>query len=86
MSGKIGCSSGRSLALGTHLNSAELADAVSPAPIDPYDYLVDVLQRVGPQSASGVAELTPRSWKELYAANPVSLPLHEIEARLKNSV
>jgi transposase len=53
--------------------------------IDPYDYLVDVLQRVGQHPASRVAELTPRRWKQLYAANPLRAALHEIDARRKNS-
>ena len=39
--------------------------------IDPYDYLVDVLQRIGQHPASRVEELTPRRWKQLYAANPL---------------
>ncbi|MGE3676137.1 MAG: IS66 family transposase [Polyangiaceae bacterium] len=39
--------------------------------IDPYDYLVDVLQRVGQHPASRVAELTPRLWKTHFAANPL---------------
>jgi hypothetical protein len=39
--------------------------------IDPYTYLVDVLQRVGEQPASRVAELTPRLWKEHFATNPL---------------
>ena len=38
--------------------------------IDPYTYLVDVLQRVGQHPASRVAELTPRLWKQQFAANP----------------
>jgi len=53
--------------------------------IDPYDYLVDVLQRIGQHPASRVAELTPRRWKELYAADPLRSPLHEIDTRRKNS-
>jgi transposase len=36
--------------------------------IDPYTYLVDVLQRVGQHPA--LAELTPRLWKQQFAANP----------------
>jgi hypothetical protein len=32
--------------------------------INPYHYLVDVLQRVSMHPASKVAELTPRIWKE----------------------
>lgn len=39
--------------------------------IDPYTYLVDVLQRVGQHPASRVAELTPRLWKSQFAANPL---------------
>jgi transposase len=46
--------------------------------IDPYDYLVDVLQRVGQHPASRVHELTPRIWKQLFAANPLRSPLHQI--------
>lgn len=39
--------------------------------IDPYAYLVDVLQRVGQHPASRVAELTPRLWKQHFAADPL---------------
>ena len=39
--------------------------------IDPYTYLVDVLQRVESHPASDVASLTPRLWKERFAANPL---------------
>lgn len=39
--------------------------------IDPYTYLVDVLQRVGQHPASRVAELTPRLWKEHFASAPL---------------
>ncbi len=46
--------------------------------IDPYDYLVDVLQRVGQHPASRVHELTPRMWKSLFADNPLRSPLHQI--------
>lgn len=44
--------------------------------VDPYDYLVDVLQRVGQHPASRVHELTPRLWKQHFAANPLRSPLH----------
>ena len=44
--------------------------------IDPYDYLVDVLQRVGQHPASRVHELTPRLWKQNFAANPLRSALH----------
>jgi transposase len=48
--------------------------------IDPYTYLVDVLQRVGQHPASRVAELTPRLWKSHFAANPLRSDLHGIPA------
>ena len=44
--------------------------------IDPYTYLVDVLQRVGQHPAARVAELTPRRWKALFADNPLRSDLH----------
>jgi transposase len=39
--------------------------------VDPYTYLVDVLQRVGQHPAARVAELTPRLWKQCFAASPL---------------
>jgi transposase len=39
--------------------------------IDPYDYLVDVLQRIDRHPASQVHLLTPRRWKQHFAANPL---------------
>ena len=39
--------------------------------IDPYTYLVDVLQRVSTHPASRVEALTPRCWKEYFADNPL---------------
>jgi transposase len=45
--------------------------------IDPYAYLVDVLQRVGQHPAARVAELTPRLWKQLFAHNPLRSDLHK---------
>jgi hypothetical protein len=44
--------------------------------IDPYTYLVDVLQRVGQHPAARVAQLTPRLWKQHFAANPLRSDLH----------
>jgi transposase len=44
--------------------------------IDPYTYLVDVLQRVGQHPAARVAELTPRQWKLLFADNPLRSDLN----------
>ncbi|MBX5459776.1 MAG: transposase [Steroidobacteraceae bacterium] len=43
--------------------------------VPPYDYLVDVLQRIDRHPASDVAALTPRLWKERFAANPLRSPL-----------
>jgi transposase len=44
--------------------------------IDPYDYFVDVLQRVGQHPASQVHQLTPRLWKQHFAANPLRSDLY----------
>lgn len=46
--------------------------------IDPYTYLVDVLQRVGQHPAARVAELTPRLWKQHFAADPLRSDLHSL--------
>ena len=46
--------------------------------INPYDYLVDVLQRVGQHPSARVAELTPRLWKQHFAANPLRSDLYNI--------
>ena len=48
--------------------------------IDPYTYLVDVLQRVGQHPAARVAELTPRLWKQHFADNPLRSDLHGLPA------
>ena len=53
--------------------------------IDPYDYLVDVLQRISEHPASRVEELTPRRWKELFADNPLRSPLHQFGTARKNA-
>lgn len=39
--------------------------------LNPYTYLVDVLQRISQHPASKVNELTPRLWKERFADNPL---------------
>jgi transposase len=46
--------------------------------ISSYDYLVDVLQRIDRHPASRVAELTPRLWKERFAAHPLRSDLHAV--------
>jgi transposase len=48
--------------------------------IDPYTYLVDVLQRVGQHPAARVAELIPRRWKQHFAASPLRSDLHRFSA------
>lgn len=45
--------------------------------VDPYTYLVDVLQRVGQHPAHLVHELTPRLWKEKFADNPLRSDLYD---------
>jgi transposase len=49
--------------------------------ISPYDYLVDVLQRVGVHPASRVADLTPRLWKQHFAANLLRSDLFGVSVR-----
>ncbi|HXJ78231.1 MAG TPA: IS66 family transposase [Candidatus Methylomirabilis sp.] len=39
--------------------------------VDPYTYLVDVLQRIDSHPQSRVHELTPRLWKDHFASNPL---------------
>ncbi len=39
--------------------------------IDPYTYLVDVLQRVAIHPQSDIEQLTPKNWKRLFAQNPL---------------
>jgi transposase len=44
--------------------------------VDPYTYLVDVLQRVDTHPQARVAELTPRLWKQNFAADPIRSLIH----------
>ena len=39
--------------------------------VNPYTYLVDVLQRVSEHPSKDVIELTPRVWKTRFADNPL---------------
>lgn len=43
--------------------------------IHPYDYLVDVLQRIDTHPAKDVRRLTPRLWKEHFAGTAMRAPL-----------
>ena len=54
------------------------ADALQD--IDEVGVDVDVLQRIGVHPASGVAELTPRRWKQRFAAHPMRSDLHDFPA------
>ena len=46
--------------------------------INPYTYMVDVLQRISQHPASQVIELTPRVWKEKFAGNPLLSDLERL--------
>ena len=39
--------------------------------INPYTYLVDVLQRIAIHPDSDVEQLTPRVWKSMFADEPL---------------
>jgi hypothetical protein len=45
--------------------------------VDPYAYLVDVLQRVATHPAREVHLLTPRLWKQHFADNPLRSDLDQ---------
>ena len=47
--------------------------------INPYHYLVDVLQRVSIHPASLVHELTPRLWKDKFASDPLRSDLDRVQ-------
>jgi hypothetical protein len=46
--------------------------------IDPYDYLIDVLQRIDRHPAAEVHLLIPRLWKQHFADNPLRSDLHNL--------
>ena len=43
--------------------------------VDPYTYLVDVLQRISEHPASQVLDLTPRVWKTNFSHSPMKSDL-----------
>ena len=49
--------------------------------VDPYTYLVDVLQRVQTHPAKRVEELTPRMWKKLFADHPMRSDVDRADPR-----
>ncbi len=48
--------------------------------VNPYEYLVDVLQRIETHPASKVVELTPRVWKEKFSDDPMRSDLGVMRA------
>ena len=46
--------------------------------VDPYTYLVDVLQRISLHPARDVEQLTPRRWKTLFAGKPMRSDLDRV--------
>jgi len=46
--------------------------------VDPYVYFVDVLQRIDTHPAFEVHLLTPRLWKQHFAANPLCSDLNRL--------
>ena len=48
--------------------------------IDPYTYLVDVLQRIDRHPAAEVEQLIPRRWKQLFAGEPLRSDLHQAQS------
>lgn len=46
--------------------------------VDPYDYLVDVLQRIDQHPAANVPQLTPRLWKGHFGQQPLRSDLHQL--------
>jgi transposase len=53
--------------------------------VDPYTYLVDVLQRISVTPNRDIADLTPRLWKEKFAANPMRADLDQGLLEFKNA-
>lgn len=53
--------------------------------VDPYTYLVDVLQRIDTHPAKDVALLNPRLWKEHFAANPLRAALDREPAQVESA-
>ena len=47
--------------------------------VDPYTYLVDVLQRINEHPASAVHELTPKRWRERFGQNPMRSDLERCQ-------
>jgi len=45
--------------------------------VDPYEYLVDVLQRISSHPAKDVESLTPRVWKEKFSHAPMRSDLYQ---------
>jgi transposase len=46
--------------------------------VDPYTYLVDVLQRVADHPKSEIEKLTPRLWSQYFGDNPMRSDLDNL--------
>jgi hypothetical protein len=46
--------------------------------IDPYTYLVDVLQRIDRHPAKDIDQLIPRNWKKRFAGDPLRSDLDRL--------
>ena len=51
--------------------------------VNPYTYLVDVLQRIDRHPARRVIEVTPRVWKERFADNPLRSDLDRMVSAVR---
>ncbi len=49
--------------------------------VEPYDYLVDVLQRIDRHPAKDVEQLIRRRWKQHFAAAPLRSDIHLTDAQ-----
>lgn len=47
--------------------------------IDPHEYLIDTMEQVKDHRPLQMDELTLRRWKQLFASNPLRLPLYPID-------
>jgi len=72
---------GLNTSIKTQLASAAWSDRCTRR-LHPYDYFVDALQRVGQHPASLVHQLTPRIWKDIFAADRLRSGLHDLDGRL----
>lgn len=80
MGKEIGCSAGWNWAPNVGIVQS-LQATCRLHDVNPDDYFLDVLQRVGQHPASLVHRLTPRIWKQMFAANALWSDLHDLAGR-----